>query len=140
MRTKEDFMEAFRYEGGELEFEGVTPQNVEEAFEMSIAKWMLLRDYPEISLTNGRLTCGLCLLFNTDALRDENLECYGCPIRDHTNIRHCGNTPYEEYDFLEDYSETDIPDVESRKEIIINEEIQFLEMLYAKWKQDHQGE
>jgi len=79
-------------DGIRLEFIGSKPTNVTEALNLSIEKWKILRDDPEIIFDGSASTCGLCMLYFWDA------DCDGCPIyeldRHHLT---CRGTPYEDH-------------------------------------------
>lgn len=66
-------------------------KTLEEAWEKTIIKWVLIVDYDILVFYNryvftGNSTCGLCNLFR-------NNNCKTCPINKYTGSRRCLNTP-----------------------------------------------
>lgn len=77
---------------GDLTYDGPRPETLDEAWDISIAKWRYLSEH-EMSPTSsddGGFTCGLCMKFIYYGCRD-------CPIFAETNRRGCANTPYINY-------------------------------------------
>lgn len=89
----------FSIEGGTLVYNGNAPEDNDEAFAISIAKWTTLKlamtanpHYPIDD--SGLTTCGLCMLhFKTN---QENA-CRTCPVYQATRRKGCEGTPYDDY-------------------------------------------
>lgn len=64
----------FWIENGELRYKGEKPLTLADAFDISINKWKIISDNPEIG-TGGTTTCGLCMLFCISPR-----PCLKCPI------------------------------------------------------------
>lgn len=71
-----------------LIYEGKAPKNQDEAFDIAIAKWEAIIEHPEIGLSGGSTTCGLCMmyLYYDYGLSDR---CKGCPIAIETGADGC---------------------------------------------------
>jgi len=78
---------------GDLTYDGPRPETLDEAWDISIAKWRYLSEHEAHPLygDGGSLTCGLCMLF----IRKD---CVGCPIFKDTGRPACANTPYINYE------------------------------------------
>lgn len=63
-----------------------------EALEGSIRKWEAI--VAGTGTDKGGRNCPLCQMFN----RDNKTHCVGCPVREHTGLAACRNTPYEPWD------------------------------------------
>ena len=87
----------FRVERDKLVYEGPGPENVDEAWDISIEKWKTLVDDPVYVVYDegGYTTCGLCMLYNT-VTSDSDWDCGRCPIAldGHPG---CSGTPYNDY-------------------------------------------
>ena len=90
----------FTIVGGELVYEGDDPTSVEEALDISIAKWeYIVEHYYEFDTDRydgsfqdgGPDTCGLCMMFFYDR------DCDGCPVMEATGKPCCYDTPYNEH-------------------------------------------
>lgn len=90
----------------ELEFTGSPPRSMEEGFDISIEKWeivaKMLSDGIELTHDGGTQTCGLCMLY----YRGPDVFCEGCPIRKHTGVKYCDETPYASFSYARDDNET----------------------------------
>ena len=77
---------------GDLTYDGPLPETLDEAWDISIAKWRYLSEH-EMSPTssdNGGFTCGLCMMFL-------KYGCDGCSIFKDTSRPSCSGTPYLNY-------------------------------------------
>lgn len=54
----------------------------------SIEKWFSVRD--DGKEERGRRDCALCTLFYRNG-------CYGCPVRDKTDLPYCKGSPYQKW-------------------------------------------
>lgn len=65
------------------------------AFEISINKWNIImhmhKNLPNrVIRGNGASTCGLCHFF-------PDMACTGCPVKAHTGLPNCLESPYQEW-------------------------------------------
>jgi len=90
----------FRLVNGVLTYEGDPPKNNDQAIEISIAKWIAVKQFilDGASFNEGGLSsCGLCMLhYNGLTERDEDV-CMTCPIYNITDLPLCEGTPYTEF-------------------------------------------
>ncbi len=73
-----------------------------QALKDSIAKWE--KNARAECLDNvrmGMLHCPLCKIFNGRGHRGN--DCEGCPVREHTGVQYCYETPYWDADKANDY-------------------------------------
>ena len=80
------------YLGEELCYKGERPEDVHQAFWMSIAKWYVLwmeTKKGNVPCNGAGETCGLCLFFE---------DCRNnCPVMKDTGEEDCWRTPYKKY-------------------------------------------
>ncbi|MDH1268948.1 hypothetical protein N5C81_15085 [Rhizobium pusense] len=70
-------------------------QITREALEASIKHWQEITEvtaYNQVHI--GPEDCALCQLFNIHDDDNEDQNCIGCPVRDATGKRYCGDSPY----------------------------------------------
>jgi len=79
----------FSVKHDELCYDGPRPTTLEEAWEITLAKWEFLAETPVQDC--GPETCGLCMLYFYDF-------CKGCPIEE-AGFPSCSETPYVTYDY-----------------------------------------
>jgi len=77
---------------GDLTYDGPRPETLDEAWDISIAKWRYLSEHEMSPAANdGAIsTCGLCKMFFRHG-------CDGCPIFKDTSRPSCSGTPYLYY-------------------------------------------
>ena len=86
---KEDFSIVEGERGPRLRYDGQPPRTLEQAWEMSLAKWHFLSEHPGIR--DGHwTTCGLCLFYSGHDL------CHDCPIAS-AGYWDCEGSPYYLY-------------------------------------------
>jgi hypothetical protein len=109
-----------------VRYKGPEPQNIKEAFLISIAKWKLVCSLKTITGvdTGYSDTCGLCRL--NDKEHPNDLSCTSCPVAEKTGKDDCLRTPHE--DFINSHGDEE----ELRK--YAKQELVFLKELY----QSHQ--
>ena len=107
-----------------LEYTGDKICTIEQAWDVSIAKWHELQREPVID--GGIRSCGLCMLYFRD-------DCDECPIRGYTGQVVCEGTPYEEWEeeMQDEYRDAELKAIAGR-------EIEFLEKV-RKWWEDGRG-
>lgn len=89
-----DYKQYFCVDHGYLEYGGPYPDNVQEALDISIAKWEFLVENPVWDGADG--TCGLCMLFLRLGDLGDPPHCEGCPIANAGYVG-CRGTAYETY-------------------------------------------
>jgi len=77
---------------GDLTYDGPRPETLDEAWDISIAKWRYLSEHDMTGYPSdgSEFTCGLCLMFIRHG-------CRGCPVREDTDRPSCAGTPYIDY-------------------------------------------
>jgi hypothetical protein len=74
-----------------LVYAGVLPENLSQAWKITLSKWAILKNTPTNN-DGGSTTCGLCLFYKR--------ACEKCPIYAYTGEDGCSNTPYPMYNGL----------------------------------------
>lgn len=109
-----------------------------EALEDSIAHWKRMQQATDMYITGtaeriespGSLCCSLCALFHA-----RTGSCHGCPVREHTGLGGCKDTPHEKaHDVW--YNLGDAHWVEEWRAAAQNE-IDFLEEVLLAYKNEH---
>lgn len=73
-----------------LTYKGKDPRTLDEAFDITIAKWKTIAEHPEINCSGNVHTCGLCMMFHHyeyDSVWHK--ACEGCPIVAETGASGC---------------------------------------------------
>jgi hypothetical protein len=89
---------AFHLTEGVLTYAGDKPKNTMQAVDISITKWLFIKQllHDDASFDeNGIHTCGLCMLHYAP-WRDDDC-CVTCPIANKTGEALCAGTPYEAF-------------------------------------------
>jgi hypothetical protein len=85
-------------DSGALFYDGDVPENPEEAWEITIAKWQsivtLLRAGRPCYNSGGCDTCGLCMYYG--ARVDWKMDCEQCPLSI-AGYDRCDRTPYQSF-------------------------------------------
>lgn len=104
-----------------LDYKGPPPENLKEAFLISIAKWKFLSSFSGQGTIDDRgcYTCGLCMFFD--------LLCVKCPIFKQTEQEGCENTPYYKYSMAQTLA---------KQRRFAKQELNFLLKLYEKYKKE----
>lgn len=80
----------FKVVDNRLFYSGSWPKNDEEALAISIRKWEILSENPDIE-PRHTTTCGFCMLYWCSGCRE-------CPVYKHTGKIECEDTPYVYFD------------------------------------------
>lgn len=115
-----DYTKYFYVDDDLLVYSGPIPTNVEQAMEMSIAKWRVVSENAGI-LDGGTKTCQLCTMFWKFA----NNGCPGCPIVEYgedgnMDFNICYGTWYAQY-------------YETREKEFADKELAFLKKVRSWW-------